>query len=75
MKTAKLIQDDLDGFNGHAALYKVDPPIEENKYVILSSVNAMFSGNETLIFPADKNGKIKSWGELDGSVRGTLDHN
>ena len=31
-------------------------------------------GAETYIFPADKNGEIEDWGELDGSFRGGLDH-
>ena len=73
-KTAKLIKADLNDFTGNACLYKVNPPIEKNKYVIASSVIAPFSGEETLLFPAFKNGEVKSWSELDGSQRGTMSH-
>jgi hypothetical protein len=74
MKTAKLIKSDLDDFCGNASLYEVDPPIEKNKYVIASSVIVPFSGEETYLFPAYKNGKVKSWGELNGSQEGTMSH-
>ncbi len=83
-KTAKLLKDNLPDFTGHAALYKLSPPLVEkdwdekvkgkHAFVVVSATNAMFSGPETYIFPADKKGKIKSWGELDGSYRGGSDH-
>lgn len=79
MKTAKLIKDRLDGFTGHAALYELEPPITDgektHKRVIVSAVNAMFSGPETYIFPAyeDKE-EISDWSELEGSYRGGKDH-
>lgn len=72
---------------GDMRLYKLNPAMEEEKYewqeddrnrtheyVVVSEVNAMFSGPETFIFPADEAGKITSWGELDGSFRGAKDH-
>lgn len=34
----------------------------------------MFQGPETFLFPADGKGNITSWGELDGSFRGAIDH-
>ena len=84
MKKAVLIKDKLDGFNGHASLYKLDPPLESisyiddtksyHKYVIVSAANVMFSGPETYIFPATETGDIVSWLELDGSIRGKLSH-
>lgn len=54
--------------------YRVNPPLEGNEYVVVSAVVAMFSGPETYIFPADKNGKITSFGELEGSYRGGMSH-
>src|SRR4030042_1439614 len=83
-KTATFIKD-LDGFKGEARLYKVSPPVKwggdydggdtgETKYLVVSGVYAMFSGPETYIFPADENGKVVDWGELDGSFQGGIDH-
>jgi len=34
----------------------------------------MFSGPETYIFPANGNGKVLSFLELEGSYRGGLNH-
>ena len=59
---------------GHKALYKLNPPLEGHEFVVVSSVHAMFTGPETYIFPADKNGKVTNWGELPGSYRGGLNH-
>ena len=80
MKTAKFIKDlSGEGWKGTAMLYEVNPPMKDyegkkHKYVICSTVDAMFTGIETLIFPADKEGKLISWSELDGSERGTISH-
>lgn len=80
MNTAKLIKDNLPGFNGHAALYELDPPIKgENekthKRVIVSAAYAMFTGAETYIFPAkDDSEEVEDWGELEGSYRGGMSH-
>ena len=71
---ATMIQDNLENFNGHASLYKLDPPLDGNTYVVVSSVDAMFSGPETYIFPSDKKGVVSAWGELPGSFRGAKDH-
>ena len=65
----------LEGFTGDARLFRCDPPLAASKFVIVSAVMAMFSGPETYIFPATKDGKIANWGELPGSFRGALDHN
>lgn len=69
---------DIDGFTGTAKLWRVDPPVkfgdEKSRYVITSATVAMFSGPETYIFPANEDGEILSWLELDGSYRGGLDH-
>ena len=36
------------------------------KYFVVSSVVAMFSGFETLVFPSDENGNVTDWGEVAG---------
>lgn len=73
-KTAKFLRK-VEDFNGDAALYKLSKPVilndeEKTSYVIVSSVYAPFTGPETYIFPADKDGEVLSWGELEGSFRG-----
>ena len=87
-KTATLLQDNLVGFKGHAAFYKLSPPFEsidydyndyciwlKHEYVVVSATFAFdHGGPETFIFPADAKGKMTSWGELPGSQRDTLDH-
>jgi hypothetical protein len=73
MGTATLLCD-LDGFNGVARLYQLAPPLEGNKYVIVSAAIVPFSGPETYIFAADLAGSIRDWHELTGSYRGGLDH-
>lgn len=72
-KTAKLVKN-LTGFNGEARLYRLSEPLEGNEFVAVSAVVAFYSGPETYIFPANSDGKVASWGELDGSFRGSLDH-
>lgn len=83
MKKATYIKT-LDGFNGVAKLYKLDPPLmltdwDDNpkgdaEYVVVSAANVPYSGPETYIFQADKDGEITDWSELDGSFSGDLDH-
>lgn len=88
-KTATLIQDNLPGYKGHAALFKLSPPMEghpdwdddgnktirTHEFVVLSATIAWDHGSaETFIFPANEEGKVTDWGELPGSKRGTLDH-
>jgi hypothetical protein len=74
MKTAELIKDVSGKFIGCAVLYKLDPPLDGHVYVVASGVDAMFSGPETLIFPANKNGDVVDWGEIGGS-RGFMNPN
>ena len=72
-----------EDFTGDARLYRLEPPItypewgerETAEYVIVSAVNAFYTGPETYIFAADENGNVLDWGELDGSFRGSCDHN
>ena len=73
-KTATLITDDLNGFTGQAAHYRLDPPLDGAEFVVVSATVAMFSGPETYIFAADESGKITDFSEKDGSYRGGLDH-
>lgn len=79
--TATRIRKNLPNYNGTAHLYRVDPPLEGNEYVIVSAVTLPFldlfpdmERDETYIFPATKDGGVADWGELDGSMKGTLDH-
>ena len=84
MYTATFIRDVNPGAQQAQRLYKVDPPMEYDKwpegiesktqYVLVSAVDAMFSGPETYIFPADEDGAVLDWCELEGSFRGALDH-
>jgi hypothetical protein len=55
------IVKELDGFNGAACLIEHD-----GNFYVVSSVHAMFTGFETLIFPADKEGYIERWTEVGG---------
>ncbi|MCZ2224329.1 MAG: hypothetical protein LC122_11960 [Chitinophagales bacterium] len=52
----------------------MSPPLEGYEHVVISSAVVPFTGPETYIFPCDNDGKIISWGELEGSQRGTLDY-
>ena len=54
--------------------YEKDKNTKKTKYVIVSAADAMFSGPETYIFPANKDGEIVDWGELNGSYKGGYDH-
>lgn len=79
---------DLESFRGQAALYSVEPAIQyeeiggsKNKtnFIVVSAARVpfmLFGGDsrETYIFPADQEGEVVYWGELDGSYRGGLDH-
>ena len=73
-----------NGHFRHQALYKLDPGIEGNEYIILST--SYYNGNmggydennplikETYIFAANKDGTIKDYVELDGSQKGSVCH-
>lgn len=74
----------LTDYTGDARLFKLSPPLKtiewdddtekEYEYVVVSATNAMFSGPETYIFPANEEGEVVNWSELDGSYKGGLDH-
>lgn len=72
----------LDSFTGTAKLWKLSKSIKvvnwleqefTVEYVITSAVIG-YNGRETFVFPANKDGKVVDWGELEGSLRGHLDH-
>ena len=65
---ATLVKDNLEGFSGHAALYRMDPPLNGCDFVIASAIS------KTCVFPADAGGEVVSWAEMDGSYRGGLSH-
>lgn len=79
-KTATLVKANLPGFCGTASLYRLSEPLEGHEFVIASAVaidlEMIGRGQEpeTYLFPADETGAVKDWGELDGSLRGTLSH-
>lgn len=70
----------LRGWKGEAYLYRLSHPVRHGddrtltEFVIVSAVVALYSGPETFIFAADKDGEVLSWTELDGSYRGGLSH-
>lgn len=77
-RTATKIKEGLD-WQGDATLYQLSAPItyegdRQTDFVWVSAVCAIFSGPETFIFPADDNGEVLGWAELEGSFRGGLDH-
>jgi hypothetical protein len=90
MGTATLLKDNLKHSMGHAALYKLEPPLKHTKYdysgetetesivdiplVRVSAVHLHFGGIETYIFAANESGDVTDWGELEGSRKGTLSH-
>jgi len=67
---------------GDALLYKLSDPIkfklDNDEYetfdVVVSAVTTPYGVEEACIFPSDSDGNILSMLELDGSIRGTLDH-
>lgn len=55
-------------------LYRCDPPLQGNEYVVVSSSRVPFSGPETYAFPGTPEGEIADFGSLECSQRGHLDH-
>lgn len=84
MKTATATNVSLATWQGQAAHYKLSEPLSGNEYVVVSAVDiaTRFPGYddprsmqiETYIFAADETGEVLGWGELPGSMKGTLDH-
>jgi hypothetical protein len=86
LKTAKFVRHIDENPVSDQNLYKLSVSVpydydydkerflKKTKYVIVSAVIVLGTGPETFIFPADKNGQILDWGELEGSYRGGLNH-
>lgn len=84
-KTATKIKQ-LKDFTGEAILFQLSEPVaydydwdaEQYKsmtqFVVVSATDAMHSGPETYIFPANEQGEVIHWSELYGSFKGALDH-
>ena len=72
MNTATFIKN-LTDMRGDARLYRMDPPYQNNEYVVVSAVNT-YSGPETFIFASNENGHIEDYLELPASIVGDLNH-
>ena len=67
----------LSNWNGIARLYKVEPPLMGEDFVIVSAVRPNSEEPETYIFGCDESDKYGNevvLAELPGSFRGALDH-
>lgn len=53
-------------------LYRCEPPLDGHSLVIASGVRNGFA-HECYLFPADEAGNVTDWGELSGSIRGTVE--
>ena len=88
MNTATFIKSEKTS-KGEMRLYKLSVPqpygrclwdedVEKTytEYVMVSAIYVAFDTGrpETYIFPADKDGKIMGWGEMDGSFQGGYNH-
>lgn len=83
MNTAKLVRR-LTDWRGDAALYQTTPPLDGNEHVVVSAVDTALRFEqygtprsmqiETYIFAANEDGSVTEYGELSGSMKGTLDH-
>lgn len=79
MNTAQLLKDNLPGYNGHAALYRVNPPLkgwdgDDSYSLVVLSTAEVLGRHETYIFPADKDGQVTDWLELQGSQKDVTSH-
>jgi len=59
------------GAIGSKKLYKTNGSPE---YVVISAKDLPVSGPETYIFESDLEGKITNFNEIQGSIKGTLNH-
>ncbi|MEA5453254.1 hypothetical protein SPF06_00830 [Sinomonas sp. JGH33] len=83
MPTATHIRN-LHDWIGRAALYRMDPPLDGNEYVVVSAADSRgrrwastipeVMKTETYIFGADDEGNCPDLRELPGSMKGTLSH-
>lgn len=72
IKKIREIRDTEKGFDG-GRLWQILWETEEGNFIV-SSASVVQGEPETYLFPADPDGTIKDWLELDGSFKGDLDH-
>ena len=72
MKATKVLDNIGDRAVQH--VYKLEPPMGDAEFVVVSACNVMFSGPETYIFKSTETGEILDWTEMNGSFKGGLDH-
>ncbi len=74
MKIATFVKT-IEGWTGDARLYRLSEPHEGNDYVVVSATVVPYINEpETYIFAATEAGEVIGWGEMDGSLKGCLDH-
>lgn len=83
MTEYEVVDDVSDRFNGVAKHIRLPEPVKvtdwddetklETRDFVVSAANVMLTGPETYVFPADEDGEVKSWGEVETSRKGTLD--
>lgn len=74
-KIATFIKD-MTSRTATQKLYRMSPPHEGHEHVVSSGVASAFDTGlpETYLFGAEADGKVISYSELDGSFRGSVDH-
>jgi hypothetical protein len=82
MSQATFVRHLSTGFRGDARLYALDGQKVLTKYdgrkvwythLVVSAAD-VFGAPETYIFPANADGTVLDWGELDGSQKGNVSH-
>lgn len=73
-KTAKRLDISNQAYRGQVKAYCVEPPMEGERYVLVSKVSVPGQGWETYVFPCDLAGNVTSWLELQASQRGFKSH-
>lgn len=81
--TATLVRRQRSGGGADQGLYLMDPPFESmdawsedpeettrHRYVLASKAYVSWTGPETYLFAADRDGNVTDWAELSGSLRG-----
>lgn len=72
-KTATYLNE-ADDMNGHASVYRMDPPHPEgHELVVVSAVSNMYA-TETYLFPSEDGRTVSTFSELQGSIRGVTCH-
>lgn len=74
MKATLITKNPAGRWTGDAALYRMEPPMEGNEFVIASIPSGRFGECETYLFAADETGKCLSWTELPASQTNIKSH-